>query len=54
MSNKLKIAVIGLGSRGNAYSEYAALLPDECEIVACADVLPDRVKRFGDKYGVDE
>ncbi|MBR3639230.1 MAG: Gfo/Idh/MocA family oxidoreductase, partial [Clostridia bacterium] len=54
MSNKLKIAVIGLGSRGNAYSEYASLLPDECEIVACADVLPDRVKRFGDKYGVDE
>ncbi len=54
MDRKLKIAVIGLGSRGNAYSESAALYPDDCEIVACADILPDRVKRFGDKYGVAE
>ena len=54
MDRKLKIAVIGLGSRGNAYSESAAMYPDDCEIVACADILPDRVKRFGDRYGVPE
>ncbi|MBQ7474429.1 MAG: Gfo/Idh/MocA family oxidoreductase [Clostridia bacterium] len=54
MDRKIKIAVIGLGSRGNTYAESAVLFPDECEIVACADILPDRVKRFGDKYGVAE
>ncbi|MBR3992044.1 MAG: Gfo/Idh/MocA family oxidoreductase [Clostridia bacterium] len=52
MNDKIKIAVAGLGSRGNAYSDYVLLYPDKAEIVACADILPDRVERFGDKFGV--
>ncbi len=52
MKEKLKIAVIGLGSRGNAYSENIQFFAEKAEIVACADILPDRVERFGDKYGI--
>ena len=52
MKDMITIAVAGLGSRGNAYASALASFADRAKIVACADILPDRVERFGDKYGV--
>lgn len=51
---KITVAVAGLGSRGNSYASCCKLLSDKIEIVACADILPDKLKRFGDTYGVPE
>ena len=39
MSKKITVAFAGLGSRGNAYAEACALLKDDIEIVACADII---------------
>lgn len=51
---KVTVAVAGCGSRGNAYAEACALLKDKVEIVACADIVPDKLERFGEKYNVPE
>ncbi len=51
---KITVAVAGLGSRGNSYASCCKLMSDKIEIVACADILPDKLKRFGDEYGVPE
>ncbi|MBQ7714470.1 MAG: Gfo/Idh/MocA family oxidoreductase [Clostridia bacterium] len=48
----ITVAVAGLGPRGNAYSAALGHFKDRAKIVACADVLPDRVERFGDRYDV--
>ena len=52
MSKIITVAVAGLGSRGNAYSSVLKTFEDRAKIVACADILPDRVERFGDNYSV--
>ncbi len=54
MEKIIKIAVAGLGSRGNAYSTALESFKDRAKIVACADILADRVKRFGDRFGIPE
>ncbi len=50
--SKLKVALIGLGSRGNAYAACCRELDDRIEIVACADIIPDKLERFANTYGV--
>ena len=52
MNKMITIAVAGLGSRGNAYAAALGSFANRAKIVACADILPDRVERFGNKYGV--
>ena len=53
MSNeKIKVAFIGLGNRGFAHAYSCSLLKDKIEIVACADIIPDKVERFAKEYGV--
>ena len=52
MSKKITVAFAGLGSRGTSYAEACALLKDKIEIVACADIIPGKVTRFAEKYGV--
>ena len=55
MSDKIiTAAVIGCGNRGNAYADCCALMPDKIKIVACADILPDRVNRYAEKCGIPE
>ena len=42
-------------SFAQAYSHapgYAAL--DECEIVACADLVPENAAAFADRFGIDD
>lgn len=54
MDKQITIAVAGLGSRGNAYSYALDNLGDRVKIVACADILPDRVERYGDRYSIPQ
>jgi len=49
---KLKIAVAGLGSRGNTYSIAFANMKDRVELVAAADILPDAVERYAKKFNI--
>ena len=48
----IKLAVIGCGFRGSAYSDYTLSHPDEAEVVCACDINPKRVEQFGDKYHV--
>ncbi len=49
---KLTVAIAGLGSRGNAYASCCKLMSDKVEIVACAEIIPDRLERFAKEYSV--
>lgn len=49
---KITVAVAGLGSRGNAYASCCEALADKIEIVACADIVPDKLERFAKKYNI--
>jgi len=54
MNDPITIAVAGLGSRGNAYSYALGHFEGRAKIVACADILPDRVERYGDRFNIPE
>ncbi len=54
MNKPITIAVAGLGSRGNAYSYALGHFEGRAKIVACADILPDRVERYGERFNVPE
>ncbi len=49
---KITIAVAGLGSRGTSYAECVKMMSDKAEIVACADIIPEKLERFAKQYGV--
>ena len=45
MSKRIKVALAGLGSRGkDTYAPTAKLFPEKMEIVAIADIDPEKVK----------
>lgn len=50
-SKKLKIAIIGTGWIAESYVESLKKMPD-VEIVAGADLLPEKAEKFFSKYGV--
>ena len=53
MGEKIKIAIIGLGSRGRtAYGEELLTLRDRAEVTAVADPNEERLKLAGDAHGV--
>ena len=54
MKNKITIAVAGLGSRGKAYSKVLESFSDQAKVVACADILPERVERFAEGYDIPQ
>ena len=49
---KITVAIVGLGSRGNAYASSIKLLPDKFEIVAVSDIIPEKMERFAKAYGI--
>ena len=51
-SRPITVAVMGAGSRGDAYALYAERFPESMKIVAVSDILPNRLKSMGDKHGV--
>ena len=55
MSNKITVALAGLGSRGkDVYAKAAKLYPDKMQIVAIADIDPVKVKMVAEEYGIPE
>lgn len=53
MGRKLKVAIAGLGSRGkDTYARTAKLFPDKMEIVAVADIDPEKVREAAEEYQV--
>ncbi len=55
MENKrLKVGIIGLGSRGLTYMRDEELFREKLELVAIADVNPAKLRDFGERYGVPE
>lgn len=55
MNKKITVALAGLGSRGkDVYAKAAKLYPDKMEIVAIADINPEKVKMVSEEYGIPE
>lgn len=50
----MKLAVIGAGSRGRAYSSYAEKYPFDLEITAVAEPDAFRRKNFGNRFGISD
>jgi predicted dehydrogenase len=48
----IKLAVIGCGFRGFAYSDYTLDNPKEAQVVCACDILPQRLDQFGEHYHV--
>lgn len=53
MSNQVKVAIVGLGSRGkDTYAKTAHLLSDKMKIVAIADIVPEKVQEVSEEYQI--
>lgn len=53
MSEKIKVALAGLGSRGkDTYARAAEAYPDKMEITAIADINPRKVQMVADRYRI--
>lgn len=51
---KIKLIVLGAGSRGGAYARYSKLEPEKMEIIGVADPLVERREEFAKAYGIPE
>ncbi len=50
---KMTVAIAGLGSRGlQTYARCLEKYPDRAELVAVADIRPDRVQAAARRYGI--
>lgn len=55
MNRKVKVAIVGLGNRGkDAYAPTAKVYEDQMEIVAVADIVPERVAAAAEEYHVEK
>ncbi|HHX71887.1 MAG TPA: Gfo/Idh/MocA family oxidoreductase [Clostridiales bacterium] len=52
MSNKLRVAVIGCGGMGNVHLSTYVQMPDQVEIVAVCDIIPEKAQAYAEKFGV--
>ncbi|MFB9329175.1 Gfo/Idh/MocA family protein [Paenibacillus aurantiacus] len=52
--NKVKVALIGAGLRGDNYLNYALDYPDELEVVAVAEPVERRREQFQRKHGLSD
>lgn len=53
MSKPVTVAIAGLGNRGReTYAPYARKFPEEMQIVAVADLIPERVAEAAQAYGI--
>ena len=53
MMKKITVAIAGLGSRGlQTYAKCLEKFADRAEIVAVADIRPDRVKVAAERYNI--
>ena len=52
MSTPVTLAVIGAGSRGNAYARFAELFPEKVRITAVADIDAFRLEQMAKKHNI--
>ena len=51
MTNKLRVGIIGSGGIADGvHAPGYKALPDDCELVACCDVRPERAKAFAERF----
>ncbi len=54
MTNKtITVALIGAGSRGNTYTKYMAMKPEQFKLVAVCDINHLRADQYAAKHGLD-
>ena len=49
---QLTVAVVGAGSRGNAYSRYFQQFPEKGKVVAVAELREDYLSAFANEYDI--
>jgi len=53
MTDKLRFGILGCGVIGPQHARALAALPDDAQLVAVADAVPDRAADLAEKYGCD-
>ncbi|MEM2926405.1 MAG: Gfo/Idh/MocA family oxidoreductase [Candidatus Bathyarchaeia archaeon] len=53
MADKYRVAIIGCGGIANAHARGYKALENKVEIVAIADPVPEALKEFGERYGIE-
>ncbi|GAA3753852.1 putative dehydrogenase [Spinactinospora alkalitolerans] len=51
-ADRVRVAVVGTGNIARFHVEALRSMPEDVEIVAAADVDPDNLERFTDRYGI--
>lgn len=54
MDKKITFAIAGFGSRGSTYASMANVFPEKMEIVAVADIIPEKVEKAKNLYNIPE
>ncbi len=52
MENKVKVAIIGFGSRGSTYASMQNIYKDKMQVVAVADIIKQRVDKAKELYNI--
>ena len=54
MKKRITVAIVGLGARGMHYARCCKEFADEAEIVAIADIIPERVEEMAQELKIPE
>src|SRR5436309_13780082 len=49
---RVRFGIVGTGGIANTHAAGLAALAEDAELVACCDVVPERVASFGERWGV--
>jgi predicted dehydrogenase len=52
VKKKLRVIVIGAGSRGQTYTDVMSKLPDQYQVVGVAEPIADRREYVKNKHGI--
>ena len=54
IGDRIALAIVGLGNRGNAYAGYTLRNPGEAEIKYVCDLNKDKLARFAERFGINK
>lgn len=54
MKNKINVGLIGTGRLGNMYAEFLTTRVTKANLVAVADIIPERAKKCAEKFEVEK
>jgi scyllo-inositol 2-dehydrogenase (NAD+) len=52
MRKKLNVGLIGIGRLGNMYAEFISRYLTNADLIAVADIIPERASKCAEKYGI--